>query len=269
MEALYLYCIREKTETAEAFSTKGIDKKGEVIALEYRDLEAIISWVSLEEFSSEEIQKKAQEDLGWIKEKASVHEKVIEEAMRKNHKILSLIPMRFGTIFKEKTTLEESLGRDYLKIKGVLGKIRGQQEWSIKVYLKDREKLERVIKEKGEAIKEKEKEIASLPEGMAFFIEEELRELISQEVGKELSRTVQSVFERLAEQAVASVKNKTLEKELTGRCEPMALNSAFLIPEEKTEDFQEAAEALDQEIETKGFWLECSGPWPCFNFTSY
>src|SRR3989304_8555245 len=100
MDGLYLYCIREKSGTP-CFSIKGIDEKGEVFALIHRELEAVVSEVSLEEFGSGEIQKKAQEELKWIKEKAVAHEKVIEEAMRKNDKILSVIPMRFGTIFKD------------------------------------------------------------------------------------------------------------------------------------------------------------------------
>jgi hypothetical protein len=60
-----------------------------------------------------------------------------------------------------------------------------------------------------------------------------------------------------------------LGKELTGRREPLVLNSAYLIPEEKIENFKEEAEGLNQKIQAKGFYLECSGPWPAFNFTSY
>ena len=97
MEELYLYCLRESTESAPAITTKGIDGKGEVFVFPYRELEAIVS-NSPEEFTSEEIQKKAQEDLNWIKEKAVAHEKVIEQAMGKDNEALSLIPMRFGTI---------------------------------------------------------------------------------------------------------------------------------------------------------------------------
>ncbi len=268
MEGLYLYCIREKTDTP-CFSTRGIDGKGEVFTIVYREVEAVVSKISLEEFASEEIQKKAQEDLNWIKEKAVTHERVIEEAMRENDKILSLIPMRFGTIFKERARLEETLNKDYLKIREVLDRIRGKQEWSVKVYLKEREKFEQVIKEKNETIKEKEKEIASLPEGMAFFMEEELKDVISKEVEKELNNIVEVLFEGLGKQAVASVKCKILGKELTGRREPMVLNAAYLISEEKIEDFKKAAEALNQQIQANGFCLEYSGPWPAYNFSSY
>ncbi|MDP2938682.1 MAG: GvpL/GvpF family gas vesicle protein [Candidatus Omnitrophota bacterium] len=268
-EGLYLYCFREKTKDAPAIATKGIDGKGEVFALPYRELEAIVSKVSLEEFGSSEIQKRAQEDLIWIKEKALIHEKVIEEAMRNKDNSLSIIPMRFGTIFKEKTGLEETLNKDYAKIKEVLDKIRGKQEWSVKIYLKDKQRFEQTVKEKNEVIKGKEKEIASLPEGIAFFIEEELKEAISKESDKALNNIVEILFERLGKSAVASVKNKILGKELTGRHEPMVLNTAYLISEDKIEDFKRELDDLNQQIQTKGFYLEYSGPWPVYNFTSY
>ena len=269
MEGLYLYCVREKTEDAPVISERGIDGKGEVFTLAYRELEAVVSKVFLEEFTSEEIQKKAQEDMGWIKEKAIIHEKIIEEAMKVDDKVLSLIPMRFGIIFKDRERLEKTLNEDYSSIKEVLERIKDKQEWSVKVYLKDRKKIEQMIKEKSEVIKGKEKEIASLSEGMAFFMEEELKDVISEEMDKELNNIAEDLFKSLSKQAVASVKSKILDKELTGRREPMILNLAYLIPEEKIENFKKEAEGLNQEIQAKGLYLEYSGPWPVYNFTSY
>ncbi len=54
MEGLYLYCIREKTEGVPAIPIKGIDGKGEVFTIVYREVEAVVSNISLEEFASEE-----------------------------------------------------------------------------------------------------------------------------------------------------------------------------------------------------------------------
>ena len=82
MEGLYLYCLREKSESSQILSVKGIDGKEEVFIIPYQGLEAVVSKVSLEEFASEEIKRKAQEDLSWIKEKAVIHEKVVEEARK-------------------------------------------------------------------------------------------------------------------------------------------------------------------------------------------
>lgn len=268
MEGLYLYCIREKAEGVSAFSTKGIDGKEKVFTLPYRELEAVVSKISLEEFGSSKIQKKAQEDPIWIKGKALAHEEVIEESMS-NNKILGLIPMRFGIIFKSKARLEETLDKDYSKIKDSLEKIRGKQEWGVKVYLKDRKKFEQMIKEKNKTIKEKEKEMAALDEGMAFFMEEELKEIISGEVEKNLANIAEVFFKSLKKHAVESVENKILGKELTGKQELMILNAVYLVTEEKISDFKKEADNLNQGMKAKGFYLESTGPWPAYNFTSF
>jgi len=268
MEELYLYCIRERTEGAPAISTKGIDGKGEVFVFPYRELEAIVSNPS-EEFASEEIQQKAQEDMNWIKEKAIAHEEVIETAMKEDGNVLSLIPMRFGTIFRDRASLEAALSKDYSTIKELLERVQGKQEWSVKVYLRDKKVFEQRIKETNQKIKEKEKEIASLPEGMAFFMEEELKEAISKEANRELNNIVDDLFEDTKRHAVESIKCKILEKALTGRQEPMVLNAAYLIPEGEIEDFKKEVQDLNQAMQAKGFYLEYSGPWPAYNFTSY
>ena len=269
MDGLCLYCLREKTEGPAAISAKGIDEKGETFIIPYRQLEAVVSTVSLDEFGSEQIQRKAHEDLSWITQKSITHEKIIEEAMIKNGKVLSVVPMRLGIIFKDKAGLENVLARDYSKFKEILEKIRGKREWSVKVYLADRSKFEQTTGEKNDAIREKKKELASLPEGMAFFMEEELKEIIAKEVDKELSDVVAGFFDRLAKHTAASIKNRILQKELTGRREPMVLNSAYLIQEKEIDDFKAEIEDLKREIQAQGFCLEYSGPWPAFNFTSF
>ena len=225
--------------------------------------------VPLQEFESEAIQIKAQEDLNWIKEKAVIHERVIEQAMIKDNKNLSLIPMGFGTIFKEEVSLKETLDKNHEKIKQVLDNIRGKQEWGIKVYLSDKKILEKNIKEKSEVIKEKEKEIASLPEGMAFFMEEDLKEILDEAMNNELNILTDVLFDVLRKHSVDSARNKILEKEMTGISKPMVLNAAYLISNEKIEEFNKEAERLKQEIQSEGFSLEYSGPWPAYNFTKF
>jgi len=120
MEGLYLYCVRDKTEGDTLFSIKGVDGIGEVFTLPYRELEAVVSGVSLEEFDSEAIQNRAQ----------------VEESMQKENENLGLIPMHFGTIFKGEASLKETLNKNYEKIKLVLDNTRGKHEYSLKVYLR-------------------------------------------------------------------------------------------------------------------------------------
>ena len=49
----------------------------------------------------------------------------------------------------------------------------------------------------------------------------------------------------------------------------MVLNAAYLISNEKIEEFNKEAERLKQEIQSEGFSLEYSGPWPAYNFTKF
>lgn len=267
MEGLYLYGIREKAGENLSIPSKGIDGQGEVFALPCGELEAIVSAVSLREFASEEIQKRAGEDLAWIKEKAVTHEKIIEEVMKLDKQFINLIPIRFGTVFKEQVGLEKTLKKEYFKLKEILDRNRGKLEWSVKVYLKERRKIEQIIEDRNEVIKAKKKEIASLPEGMAFFREEELRDEIVREFDKELNEIVEFIFANFKKHAVRSVNNKILAKEISGKREAMILNAAYLLPEEKTDGFKKEIETLNREMETKGLYLEYSGPWPVYNFS--
>lgn len=278
MEGFYLYCIRRRVDTPFSFSTKGIDEKRRVLVFRYCELEAVVSKVSLQEFDSEAIRIRAQNDLKWIKEKAITHEKVIEEAMRKNvepaesghgwSETLSLIPLKFGTIFKGEEALKETLTRHYEPFKATLERLEGKEEWSAKVYLTDTKKIEQMIKEESEVIREGEKEMASLPEGMAYFIEKELEELLLKERDRELRKVQKEFFERLKTYAEEAREGRILEKEFTGRLEPMVLNASYLIRKERIEDFKLEADRIGEQLTRKGLSLELSGPWPPYNFVS-
>jgi len=259
---LYLYCIRKKTNSK--FSVKGIDG-GKILVLPYQDLEAVVSWVSLEKFGSVEIQKKAQEDLKWIKEKAQLHEKVVEQAMKKGDKILSVIPMKFGTIFKTKEKLKETLEKYYSKFQRTLENLAEKQEWAIKVYL-NRKIFEKEIKKISPTVQEKEKEIASMPEGMAYFMQKQIDDVVSKEAGGVLENYIENIFENLKKHAAAGTKGKILEKEVTNKPLPMVLNAIFLVPEDKLENFKNEIDKLNQKYKSMGFNFEYSGPWPPYNF---
>jgi hypothetical protein len=269
MDGLYLYCIREKAEDPSAFRTRGIDGKREIFTIIHNELEAVVSRISLLKFTSEEIRKKAQEDLSWIRKKAIIHEDVIEEAMKGIDGPVNVIPMRFGIIFKDKAGLKETLDRDHAKMKRLLNKIRGKQEWSAKIYLMDSEKFELMVKEKNEEIRLKEEKMASMPEGMAYFMEEELKETVSNEVNKELDSILDILFGKLGGEAAGSVKTRILDREMTGKAERMVFNAAFLVQADKVDSFKKTLENIDEELNIKGLHLEYSGPWPSYNFANF
>ena len=263
MMGFYLYCIREKCD--KGFSKTGLGG-GQVYSVPYQDLEAVVSDVSLEEFGSEEIQKKAEEDVNWIKEKAQIHEEVIEQAMGKgNSQLVSVIPMQFGVIFKTKEKLEETLGNRYEELKKSLENLKGKQEWGVKVYLKENI-FRKTIEEKNEQVLAKKKEIESMPKGMAFFAQKQIDEVVGQEIDKELGRITEEIFENLGQLAFSKNKSKLLEKDFTGMTEEMILNAFYLIEESKLDSFQKKVEELKEQYNSLGFEVEAAGPWPSYHF---
>ena len=263
MTGFYLYCIREKCD--KGFSKTGLGG-GQVYSVPYQDLEAVVSDVSLEEFGSEEIQKKAEEDVNWIKEKAQIHEEVIEQAMGKgNSQLVSVIPMQFGVIFKTKEKLEETLGNRYEELKKSLENLKGKQEWGVKVYLKENI-FRKTIEEKNEQVLAKKKEIESMPKGMAFFAQKQIDKVVGQEKDKELGRITEEIFENLGQLAFSKNKSKLLEKDFTGMTEEMILNAFYLIEESKLDSFQKKVEELKEQYNSLGFGIEVTGPWPSYHF---
>ena len=259
MNGFYLYCIKEKT--GSNFSTGGIDG-GKIFTIPYQDLEAVVSEVSLDEFSSEEIQKKAQEDINWIGEKALNHQKVIEEAMVGP---VPVIPMQFGVIFKTKENLEETLGKRYEQFRQSLEKLAGKQEWGVKVFLKENI-FRKNIEEKNEQVLAKKIEIESMPKGMAFFAQKQIDGIVGQEKDKELDKVMEEIYEGLGELAFSKNKAKLLEKDFTGKTEEMILNSFYLIEESKLAQFQKKVEELKEKYNPIGIEVEMSGPWPSYHF---
>lgn len=292
-KGLYLYCIRTKTENKNLAFGKNLDSRfarikfsaegingGEIFVIPYQDLEAVVSEVSLEEFGSEEIQKKAEGNLGWIREKAKIHEEAIEQAMgRGSSNIIPVIPMQFGVIFKTKEKLEETLSKNLEKFRKSLDYLTGKQEWGVKTFLN--QKVFGEFLEKGsEEILAKKKEAESLPKGMAFFAKKQAVSKINEIKEKELDRIKGEIHESLSQLAASSnngrnaryiehpahYKAKNLERELTGRIEEMILNGFYLIEESKLNDFQKKAEELKEKYSGRGIIIEMTGPWPSYHF---
>lgn len=269
-KGLYLYCVRKKNPAAVK-AVKTIDK-GEVYTVSYKELEAVVSPVDLKEFSSEEIQKKAQGDVNWIKGKAQIHEHVIEQAMGVvpiptssevgKGKIIPVIPMKFGIIFKTKQSLEKMLKKNYAKFKASLENLVGKQEWGMKVYLNE-DVFEKTIHDRQpKPIQDRKK----LPRGMDFFAKKKMEEAIAKEKDRKLKRVIQEIFGNLQKLAVEASQGKNLDKAITGRKELMVLNANLLLKEEKVGKFQKEVNGLKTRYQNQGLIIQESGPWPPYNF---
>lgn len=262
---MYLYGIRSCADIKKILNT-GMGESiggGKPFVILYTDIEAIVSEVSLEEFGSEEIQRKAIDDLAWIKDKALIHERVIETAINNGDSLI--IPMKFGMIFKNRGGLIDSLKKDYVMFKRLFQILHGKEEYSVKVYVKHT-LLENEIKKNSPMIQRKYEEMRSLPAGRRYFLEEEVQDIVKKDAKNSLHSYTTLFLERIKGFAEELKENNILGKELTGKNDPMVCNGAFLVKKEKVDRFMGEIQALQIEYENRGFIFESSGPWPAYHF---
>lgn len=262
MLGIYLYCIRPKG--SPQFFPSGLDKQHRIEFLPFEDIEAVVSRVSLEKFGSEEIRKKAKEDLQWIKAKGLAHADIVGKALVGTDG--RLIPMKFGTIFKTRKALDEKLKHHHKEFTETLKGLEGKEEWGVKAYLRREPILKRLKEEDPDLVHRRKKLATFFPQGRAYFIEKEIEEYTEGKL-QEAIRKYKTIFlAQLAKLALAAKENKPLEKEFTGRKEPMILNLALLLPKKNIENFKKEVRILRKKFGGQGFSFQHSGPWPPYNF---
>lgn len=255
-ELIYLYCVTNKKP--ELKKVKNL--ADELYFINEEELYAIVSKVSDDEFSEENL-KKNLADLEWVKRKASIHEKIIEEVMKRT----CVVPFKFATLFKTEFNLKAMLSEQSEVIRENLKSLKDKEEWGVKIYC-DREKLKESLFQENEKISKIAKEIKAASPGKAFLLKKKKEELLNTEINLKINEYGKESFDSLREQSLQSRINKLLPKEVTERKEDMILNSVFLIGKRKVADFLNVAENLRTRYGDKGLIFDCTGPWPPYNF---
>jgi hypothetical protein len=272
MKGLYLYCIRlhlQPTTYNLPASLKGIDGKSKVTIIPYKNIEAVVSTVNLNEFSSKELARRAKEDLKWIIKHANRHEKVIERVMgiKKTNTAYGLglkavVPMKFGTIFEKPQNLENVFKKEYQRFKNLLARFDGKQEWSLKVYVKESALRAKLKKE--QKVRTQIKQVKNLPRGADYFGELEVNNSLNNLMQKTINQSIKTFFKYFTATSLKSRQNKILSQDFTGHEEPMILNSAYLIDQNKVDNFIKEIKNLEKL--NPEFIFEYTGPWPPYNF---
>jgi len=255
-QLIYLYCVTAVSPTLK----EAIKLVSNLYFVYYVDLYAIVGKVAESEFGQEDL-KANMADLEWVKTKISLHEKVIESVLTNT----CVIPFKFATLFNTDESLKAMLTEYTEEFKTILKKLKNKEEWGVKIYC-DTEKLKASVINNESEILEIENEINSSPPGKAFFLEKKKAELLAQSANAIINEYSKESFELLKELSFEARINKLLPKEVTEREDDMVLNSAFLVSKDKVDDFINMVDTLKMHYENKGFFIDCTGPWPPYNF---
>lgn len=258
-KGFWVYCIRRAVARTLKNKIGGIQSGTEVYATVLKDIEAVVSEVDLHQFGEKEILEKLKQDAKWTERGVKLHHHIIVKASNGE----AVIPLKFGTIFRTRKNLEALLKKSYRKFKTLLDQLKGKEEWGVKVYL-DRQKFVQELKEEDKEIKQFEKKKAQSPEGMKWYADRKIDEIIHKKFGDAVDEYLAKIVQELDWQAERVVINEPTSEEVTGR--EIVLLSACLIKKETTGSFKENLEKFFRDLEEIGFSAEITGPWPPYNF---
>jgi hypothetical protein len=260
--AFYVYCIAESAAVAqfEADSLPAAIEDGaklEWVAVNH--LAALVSQVPRETYSEDALADHLT-DATWTAIRAMRHETVVEYIAKRT----SVIPLRFGTIYVERSGIEQMLTAKSRELEEIIEHLRGREEWGVNVYC-DRAALLSSITAVSPVLRDLVQRAADASPGQSYLMQKKIDSLRVDEARTAINRITEQIEAKLREQTDDVRRLRILKVETTEHGELKA-KFAFLVQRSGFEEFRDAAERLAQENQAAGVRLELTGPWPVYNF---
>ncbi|QYN38094.1 GvpL/GvpF family gas vesicle protein [Pseudonocardia sp. DSM 110487] len=227
----------------------GVD--GEPVRMVHQgDLAAIVGSVDGEVFAAQALHRNF-EDLDWLAGTARAHDAVVSAVARHG----AMVPLRLATIFRDDERVRDMLADRWPDFDFALLQVTGRTEWGVKAY-GDRAVLA------GPA----EPEPAAAGAGTAYLMRRKAQLSADVETERRAVGVAEHIHATLAGVATAARRHRPQDPRLSGRCEWMLLNGAYLVDDDRTDDFADVVAAQDGAH--RGIRLELTGPWPPYSFAA-
>ena len=259
----YVYCIAQRS-AAEELATGSIPiaiEDGAGLELISGDkLAALVSRVPLTEYSENSLTEKLK-DATWTAVRAMRHEQVVEFFAKRT----SVVPLRFGTIYLDRSNVERMLSEKESQLVGIIERLKDSEEWGVNVYYERTLLFENIVNVSPRLREMADAAMKAAP-GQSYLMQKKIEALRTDEAKLEIKRIVDEIESRLDSESDASAKLRILRVETTEHGELKA-KFAFLIQRSRFELFRQAAEDLARQYESAGVRIELTGPWPAYNFS--
>lgn len=195
------------------------------------------------------------EDLDWLARTARAHHAVLEAVAERG----PVVPMRLTTLFASDAGVTSTLSERADDFREALSLISERSEWGVKAY---------AVKPAGPA--EESGRAAGGPEGPAAgpgaaYLQRRRAQLTaSKDARTEALASARTVYAELSRFAVSSRLYPPQAPDLAGQQTPMVLNAAYLVADERADEF--AAVMTDLTARHRFVQLTLTGPWPAYSF---
>ncbi|WP_326824298.1 GvpL/GvpF family gas vesicle protein [Streptosporangium sp. NBC_01756] len=244
----YVYAITREPHGSPPAELTGVGG-APVRTVEHAGLVAYVSTVPLEEFGEEPL-RRSLEDLDWIGHTARAHNHVVEAVAE----TVPTAPVRLVTVYTSEEQVSELLARRHDDFVAVLSRVVGRREWGVKAY----------AEQEAAAPSTEEESVGGESPGTAYLKRRQASLHNQKDAQRHTVAQAERVHAALAAVAAASLRHRPQDPELSGRAEWMVLNGAYLVDDDRVDEFTAALDAL----RGQGIDLELTGPWAPYSFTA-
>jgi hypothetical protein len=232
------------TDAAVDVPTTGIGGTG-VALLDAGPVSAVFGILPAEEYGDAAWREHA-DDPRWLTDVAAAHQRVLSEIVHDT----DVLPLRLPAMYHDEVHLHGMLVEQGGLFRAVLESLHDHVEWAVHLYHTGAD----------------DEPTTRPTSGTDFF-----RQKVTAATRKEQSRAarearVRDAYAMLADLSRQSVANPPQDPALSGRREPMLLNSAHLVCRRHESLFFAAVEEVAAQVANNGITVEVSGPWPPYNF---
>ncbi|HEX6283585.1 MAG TPA: GvpL/GvpF family gas vesicle protein [Pyrinomonadaceae bacterium] len=259
----YVYCIAESVAAQQldaASLPAPIEDNTKHAWVTVNDLAALASTVPLDSYKEDALAERLT-DATWTAVRAMRHETVVEYVAKR----VSVVPLRFGTIYLERAGIERMLTEKGRELARILERLRGREEWGVNVFA-DRAQLLAGITSVSPRLRELTQQAEAASPGQSYLMQKKIEALRVDEARSALNGIIDNIEKALTDDADDAKRLRILKVEATEHGE-LKGKFAFLVKRAEFEEFRAAAERLAEEHLAAGVRLELTGPWPAYNFT--
>jgi hypothetical protein len=260
-QGLYVYCIGRAAELATLVETDltSIDGNARLELITVGDIAAVASAVPLNEYGEAALAERLN-DPTWTATRAIRHEIAVEHFARK----ITVIPLRFGTIYLERESVKKMLAERGEDFSVLFARLQERDEWGVNIYA-DRAKMIDGIADVSPRLIEMNERASKATPGQAYLLRKKIDELRSQEARAQTKVISAEIEEELGTASEGVVRLRTLKDEGSEHGDLVA-KLAVLVSREDFAEFRAHAEELAARHAPSGIRIELTGPWPAYNF---
>lgn len=244
---VWVYAVADDIDPAALIGIGGADVRRVAAA----GLVAAVSSVPADQFGEAALRRNL-ENLSWLEQTARAHHAVIE-AVAKEH---TTVPMRLATVYTSDDGAAEMLRDRGPDLRQTLARITARREWGVKAYLA----LEQPSEPGQEPRTDREKP------GAAYLKRRKAELNARQDARQQAMTSADAIYAELSRLADAARTYPPQSPEIAGSPASMVLNAAYLVPEDRADDFAAAVTGLA--AKHPSVQLSLTGPWPPYSFVS-